>query len=103
MNFRRHIRAVVNTLENRKPVKKSAMEVMNQIVTQIFKAICREAANLREHSDAKVLRSDSFKAATKLLFPEEMAKFALEEAHVVQLKYTQTEGKAGPAAEEPQE
>jgi len=78
-------------METKVRIKKTAMELLDNVMVQIFRAIAREASNLCEHSSSKVLGARTIEAATKVLLPGEMAQYAIEEAQSATLKFSQYE------------
>ena len=91
ITFKRDIHRLNICMSSGKRIKKTAMELFDTITVQILKAVCREAGNLVEHSDIKVLGAKSVEGAVKMLFPGEMSQYAVEEARAACLKYQQYE------------
>ena len=91
LQFRRAIHATSKSLGIQLSWKKSSMDLMNTIVEQIFHSIVRQAANLLEHTNVKLLNKRTVEKSVKMLFPGEMAIMAKEGGELACLKFTQYE------------
>ena len=91
MNFRRNIYTLNKAIEGSKSIKVSAMDLLNEITVGMLKSIARQASDLCEHGNSKVLNHKTLEAATKMFLPGEMSKYAIKEAQAAVLKFQQYE------------
>ena len=82
-----------------KQVKKSTMDLMNDLVEYLFRRVADQARDVCEHSKKKVLRGAEIEAAMKMVFPKGLAEYCVEESQdrCRMFKEAVSKGGAGPA------
>ena len=63
-----------------KQVKKSTMDLMNDLVEYLFRRVADQARDVCEHSKNKVLRGAEIEAAVKMVFPKGLVEYCVEES-----------------------
>ena len=72
------------------------MDIMNSIVLDIMKSLCREAAELMENGKQKTMTASTLSAAVKMKFSGKMAEYANREGMYAVDKYKAYNSKSEP-------
>ena len=74
-----YIYRILKELKPFHSITQNAMNVMNAFVNDMYKRIAKDACDLVNHSNRKILGPDDIKAAVKLNLNGELGVFALRE------------------------
>lgn len=85
--FKTYIYRVLKSINNEFGISKKGMNVIHSIILQIFNDVALESKKLMCYSKKITLSSNDIFSAVILLFPDDIAGFAVEEMKKSLLRY----------------
>ncbi|CAD8128426.1 unnamed protein product [Paramecium sonneborni] len=85
--FMSHIHKVLQTIHPQLSISKNALEVVNQIIFDIFEKIMQEVSILIKLNNIKTLRAREILTAVRLLFSGDLARHAVSEGVLAVQRY----------------
>ena len=86
-NYGTYIFRVLKQVHPEMSISKRAMDIMNNLVNDIFEKITSELYRLTSYNKLKIITSKEVQIAVRLLLPEELAKHAIIEGIKAVTKY----------------
>ena len=77
-SFQTYIYRVLKEVKPDVGISKSSMSLINNLISELFENIMKEARNLMIFSKKQTLTSKEIETAIKLLFPGELCKLAVQ-------------------------
>ena len=80
LRFKKYIHQTLKGQFLNMKLKKSTMVLLNSFVEDIFKKVMREAGDFVEHSKKKTLTYKAVESSVRILFPDDLRKYCIEDA-----------------------
>ena len=87
-SFSTYIMRVLKQVHPKTGISKKSMAILNNLVTDTFDRVAREAGRLCRYSNKATLSSREVQTAVRLVLPGELAKHAVSEGTKAVTKFT---------------